>query len=60
MTHEGVSIGEVVDKIGMQSSSNFSRAFKKEFGQSPMQFMQAFKKEINARKIIIVHPLIMF
>ncbi len=45
MTHEGVSIGEVVDKIGMQSSSNFSRAFKKEFGQSPMQFMQALKKK---------------
>ena len=44
MTHEGVSIGEVVDRIGMQSSSNFSRAFKKEYGKSPMQFMQSLKK----------------
>ncbi len=44
MTHEGVSIGDVVDRIGMQSSSNFSRAFKKEYGKSPMQFMQSLKK----------------
>ncbi len=44
MTHEGIPIGEVVDRIGMQSSSNFSRAFKKEYGQSPMQFMQTLKK----------------
>ncbi len=44
MTHEEVSMNEVVDRIGLQSSSNFSRAFKKEYGKSPMQFMQALKE----------------
>ncbi len=45
MTHEDISMNEIVDKIGMQSSSNFSRAFKKEYGKSPLQFMQSLKKE---------------
>ena len=43
MTHENIAINEVVDRIGLQSSSNFSRAFKKEYGKSPMQFMQSLK-----------------
>ncbi len=45
MTHEDISMNEIVDRIGMQSSSNFSRAFKKEYGKSPLQFMQSLKKE---------------
>jgi signal transduction histidine kinase/DNA-binding response OmpR family regulator/ligand-binding sensor domain-containing protein len=45
MTHEDIAINEVVDRIGFQSSSNFSRAFKKEFGKSPLQFMQSLRKE---------------
>jgi len=44
MTHEDVSMSEVADRIGLQSNSNFSRAFKKEFGKSPLQFMQSLKK----------------
>ena len=44
MTHEDITMNEVVDRIGLQSSSNFSRAFKKEYGKSPVQFMQALKK----------------
>ncbi len=48
MTHEDVSIGDVVDRIGMQSNSNFSRAFKKEYGKSPMQFMQSLKRSTNS------------
>ncbi|UOE46598.1 response regulator [Mucilaginibacter sp. SMC90] len=44
MTHEDVSMNEVADRIGLQSSSNFSRAFKKEYGKSPLQFMQSLKK----------------
>ncbi|MET3980941.1 signal transduction histidine kinase/DNA-binding response OmpR family regulator/ligand-binding sensor domain-containing protein [Mucilaginibacter sp. UYP25] len=44
MTHEDVAMNEVADRIGLQSSSNFSRAFKKEYGKSPLQFMQALKK----------------
>ncbi len=45
MTHEDVCMNEIVDRIGMQSSSNFSRAFKKEYGKSPLQFLQSLKKE---------------
>jgi signal transduction histidine kinase/DNA-binding response OmpR family regulator/ligand-binding sensor domain-containing protein len=44
MTHEDITMSEVADRVGLQSSSNFSRAFKKEYGKSPMQFMQSFKK----------------
>nr|MBA4167618.1 response regulator [Chitinophagaceae bacterium] len=44
MTHEGIPMNEVADRIGLQSSSNFSRAFKKEYGKSPLQFMQSLKK----------------
>ncbi|QEC79808.1 hybrid sensor histidine kinase/response regulator transcription factor [Mucilaginibacter ginsenosidivorax] len=44
MTHEDVTMNEVADRIGLQSNSNFSRAFKKEYGKSPLQFMQALKK----------------
>jgi signal transduction histidine kinase/ligand-binding sensor domain-containing protein/CheY-like chemotaxis protein/AraC-like DNA-binding protein len=44
MTHEDIAMNEVVDRIGFQSSSNFSRAFKKEYGKSPLQFMQSLKK----------------
>jgi signal transduction histidine kinase/DNA-binding response OmpR family regulator/ligand-binding sensor domain-containing protein len=45
MTHEDISMGEVADRVGLQSSSNFSRAFKKEYGKSPLQFMQAIKNQ---------------
>jgi signal transduction histidine kinase/DNA-binding response OmpR family regulator/ligand-binding sensor domain-containing protein len=44
MTHEDVSMNEIVDRIGLQSNSNFSRAFKKEYGKSPMQYIQMLKK----------------
>ncbi len=45
MTHEDVTMNEVADRIGLQSSSNFSRTFKREYGKSPLQFMQALKKD---------------
>jgi len=45
MTHEYISMGEVADRVGLQSSSNFSRVFKKEYGKSPLQFMQALRNE---------------
>lgn len=44
MTHEDITMGEVADRVGLQSSSNFSKSFKKEYGKSPMQFMQSLKK----------------
>lgn len=43
MTHEDISMNEVANRIGLQSSSNFSRVFKKEYGKSPLQFMQSLK-----------------
>ena len=44
MTHESVTMAEVADRIGLQSSSNFSRTFKREYGKSPLQFIKALKK----------------
>ncbi|WP_158798763.1 hybrid sensor histidine kinase/response regulator transcription factor [Pedobacter sp. L105] len=45
MTHEDVPLYEVAERTGFLSSSNFSRAFKKEFGKSPLQYITAFKKQ---------------
>jgi len=45
MTHEDVPMNEIALRIGMQSASNFSRAFKKEYGKSPLQFLQSLKKD---------------
>ncbi|WP_316784607.1 two-component regulator propeller domain-containing protein [Pedobacter frigiditerrae] len=47
MTHEDVSISEVAERVGLQSISNFSRAFKKEYGKSPLQFIQALKEQAS-------------
>lgn len=44
MTHEDVAMNEVAVRIGLQSSSDFSRVFKKEFGKSPLQFIQSLKR----------------
>lgn len=40
MTNEDVLITDVMFRVGMQTLSYFSRAFKKEFGKTPSQFMQ--------------------
>jgi signal transduction histidine kinase/DNA-binding response OmpR family regulator/ligand-binding sensor domain-containing protein len=48
MTHEDVTMSEVANRIGLQSNSNFSRAFKKEFGKSPLQFIQDLKNNAAA------------
>jgi AraC-like DNA-binding protein len=44
MTHEDVSLTEVMYRIGIQTQSYFSKAFRKEFGKTPTQFMQEIKK----------------
>jgi ligand-binding sensor domain-containing protein/signal transduction histidine kinase/DNA-binding response OmpR family regulator len=44
MTHEDVSLSEVMYRIGIQTQSYFTKAFKKEFGKTPTQFMQEIKK----------------
>jgi len=44
MTHEDVSLTEVMYRIGIQTQSYFTKAFKKEFGKTPTQFMQEIRK----------------
>jgi signal transduction histidine kinase/ligand-binding sensor domain-containing protein/DNA-binding response OmpR family regulator len=43
MTHEDVSLAEVMYRIGIQTQSYFTKAFKKEFGKTPTQFMQEIR-----------------
>lgn len=44
MTHEDVSISEVIFRVGIQTQSYFTKAFKKEFGKTPSQFLNELKK----------------
>jgi len=44
MTHEDVTLTEVMMRIGIQTQSYFTKAFKKEFGKTPTQFMQEMRK----------------
>jgi len=48
MTHESISMNEVADRVGLQTISNFSRVFKKEYGKSPMQFLQSLKSNVSS------------
>lgn len=45
MTGEDVSLTEVMYRIGIQTQSYFTKAFKKEFGKTPTQFMQDLEKK---------------
>jgi YesN/AraC family two-component response regulator len=40
MLHEDVSIMEIACRIGIQTQSYFTKAFKKQYGKTPTQFMQ--------------------
>ena len=44
MTHEDVTLTEVMVRIGIQTQSYFTKAFKKEFGKTPTQFMQEMRR----------------
>ena len=44
MTHEDTTLTEVMYRIGIQTQSYFTKAFKKEFGKTPTQFMQEMRK----------------
>ena len=44
MTHEDVSLADVMFRIGIQTQSYFTKAFKKEFGKTPTGFLQELKK----------------
>ncbi|GGH06874.1 hybrid sensor histidine kinase/response regulator [Mucilaginibacter phyllosphaerae] len=44
ITHEDVAISEVLMRVGIQTQSYFTKAFKKEFGKTPSQFINDLKK----------------
>jgi AraC-like DNA-binding protein len=45
---EDVNIVEVMERVGIQSQSYFTKAFKKEFGKTPTKFLHDYivEKEI--------------
>lgn len=45
MTHEDVTVTEVMYRIGIQSHSYFTTVFKKEFGKTPSQFMNEMEAD---------------
>ena len=46
MTHQDVSITDVMYSVGIQTQSYFTKAFKNEFGKTPTQFL----KDLHATK----------
>ena len=44
MTHQDVSLAEVMYSVGIQTQSYFTKAFKKEFGKTPSQFLKDLHK----------------
>jgi len=44
MTHEDVLITEVMYRVGIQTQSYFSKAFKKQFGKTPSQFLSELER----------------
>ncbi|MCW3091975.1 MAG: response regulator [Ferruginibacter sp.] len=52
MTHEDITVTEVMYRIGIQSHSYFTTIFKKEFGKTPSHFMQEMEanRKANERK----------
>ena len=44
LLHEDVPFTEVMYRIGIQSQSYFTKAFKKEFGKTPTQFLHEVKR----------------
>lgn len=43
-----LSIGEIAEKVGFASSSNFSSSFKEKVGMPPLQWREANRKKRNA------------
>ncbi len=44
MTHEDVALSEVMYRVGIQTQSHFTKAFKKEFGKTPTQYLQDIRQ----------------
>ncbi len=51
---ENLPVNLVMDRVGIQSPSYFSRAFKKEFGKTPSQYLTDFLAEQKPRAKIEV------
>jgi signal transduction histidine kinase/ligand-binding sensor domain-containing protein/DNA-binding response OmpR family regulator len=47
MTSEDVLLTEVMYRVGIQTQSYFTKAFKKEFGETPSEFLQKHCKPIK-------------
>ncbi|WP_207422491.1 hybrid sensor histidine kinase/response regulator transcription factor [Desertivirga brevis] len=45
MTHEDVPLSDVIFRVGIQTQSYFTKAFKKEFGKTPSQFLNDIKRQ---------------
>jgi AraC-like DNA-binding protein len=45
MTEQQMPIAEVMYQVGIQTQSYFTKAFKNEFGKTPMQFLKELKGE---------------
>ena len=52
IVNEYVSITEVMERVGIQSQSYFTKAFKKEFGKTPTQYLHDFVVESEMIKSV--------
>ncbi|MES2276397.1 MAG: two-component regulator propeller domain-containing protein [Bacteroidota bacterium] len=46
ITHEDVLLTDAMYRVGIQTQSYFTKAFKKEFGKTPSQFLQEIKNAV--------------
>jgi ligand-binding sensor domain-containing protein/signal transduction histidine kinase/DNA-binding response OmpR family regulator len=52
ITHEDVLLTDAMYRVGIQTQSYFTKAFKKEFGKTPSQFLHEIKKSTVTKNII--------
>lgn len=57
LVSEDVPILEVMYRVGIQSQSYFTKAFKKEFGKTPSQFVTEFSKRGKTASLGEENPL---
>lgn len=44
MVHQDLQLSEIMFRVGIQTQSYFTKAFKREFGKTPTQFLKDLKK----------------
>jgi AraC-like DNA-binding protein len=49
ISHEDILLTDVMYRVGIQTQSYFTKAFKKEFGKTPSQFLSEIRigKKVN-------------